>query len=84
MAVQTPSYWAEERYQPLIEVETAYGNKVKIPERYLPLWKMAQAGKKTTIQHYEQAIADGSYDKPTKRAKFAIDLRKVFVEKYHE
>ena len=84
MAVQTPSYWTEERYQPLIEVETAYGNKVKIPERYLPLWEMAQMGKETTIQHYEQAIAAGSYDKPTKRAKFAIDLRKVFVEKYHE
>ena len=58
MAVQTPSYWKEEKYQPLVEVETAYGNKVKIPERYLPLWKGHQMSKQVAIQHFEQAIAD--------------------------
>ena len=84
MNIATPSYWQEERFQPLVEVQTAYGNKVKIPENCLPLWEMlSKYNKEKAAQYYEQVIADGSFDsrKPI-RNKTAHDLIKVFVEKY--
>lgn len=33
--IQTPSYWMNPEYQPFAETETVYGNRVKIPERWL-------------------------------------------------
>ena len=83
MAVQTPSYWQEEEYQPLIEVETAYGNKVKIPERCLIDWNAFHDNKERAIKAFEQATVDGLYE-GDKRRKFGVDLRKVFIESYHE
>lgn len=83
MAVQTPSYWKEEKYQPLVEVETAYGNKVKIPERCLIDWEAFQDHPEIAIKAFKQALKDGLYE-GDKRRKFGVDLRKVFIESYQE
>lgn len=36
--VEIPSYWKEEKYQPLVERRTLYGNKVMVPKRLLVTW----------------------------------------------
>lgn len=87
MAVKTPECWKEAEYQPLVEVETAYGNKVKIPESSLILWQMYRHGKNGVERHreqFEREIAAGLYQTKDRRYKRVNDLRKVFVEKYHE
>ena len=88
MAVQTPSYWAEERYQPLIEVETAYGNKVKIPKDFVSCWEMWLRNKEETIEIFAREKARGWGRKetpnPRRRAIIARDYQKVFIEDYHE
>lgn len=83
MEVKTPSYWQKEEYQPLVETETAYGNKVKIPERCLIDWNAFQYNKEIAIKAFKQAIADGLYE-GDRRRKFGLDLRKVFIESYQE
>ena len=45
MAVKTPSYWNEEKYQPLVETTTLYGNKVKVPKRFLDTWEYLEKSK---------------------------------------
>ena len=42
MAVKTPKEWQEERFQPLVEATTFYGNKVMIPQGYQCAWEMAE------------------------------------------
>ena len=60
--VKTPKYWEGERYQPLIEEETIYGNKVKIPKRFLSCWKTAKM----------------TYEEMTKRGLDHLDFLRSF------
>ena len=91
MAVQTPSYWAEERYQPLIEVETAYGNKVKIPESFQTCWEEIKTMAQKAQNLSQQAKVDSlEYIKDTlesmiqKRGKIAADFGRVMLEIYEK
>ena len=49
MAVKTPKEWQEERFQPLVEATTFYGNKVMIPEKCLFAWEIAEAETKEML-----------------------------------
>ena len=40
--INYPKHWEGERYQPLVEAETIYGNMVKIPKRFLNCWQTAK------------------------------------------
>ena len=87
--VKTPSYWNEERFQPLVEVKTIYGNTVKIPERWQNTWDFL-------IKNLEGIILElGSRDglktikemldsEGTPRSKECEDFFKVFAENYQE
>lgn len=81
--VLTPSYWQEEQYQPLVEVETAYGNKVRIPQSLLSTWAMWEEGKQLILPNIEQAKAAGWFE-PSKRNPAYRDLKRVFFELYQE
>lgn len=83
MAVKTPSYWKEEKYQPLIEVSTLYGNKVKVPERFLDTWEYLEKAKHRRKQMIEQLTADGFRQMPSSN-KLKKDLQLVFYEIYEE
>ena len=85
--VNTPGYWKEEKFQPLVEVKTIYGNSVKIPERLKPLWDFhmkidkeiiseqgKQAGLKTIMESADTAT--------TMRSKECEDFYKVMYENY--
>ena len=84
MAVTTPSYWQEEQYQPLIEVETAYGNKVKIPEKLLLAWKYRQQMMESMVKQYGQEKADTLIKERVPKRKHGKVLYKVFLEEYKE
>ena len=85
MAVKTPSYWLEEKYQPLVEAETAYGNKVLIPQLYAENWELYQATKELMLEFWQRGQAAG-YLAPTDnpRQKWAVDLMRTFLEVYEE
>ncbi len=85
MAVQTPTYWKEEKYQPLIVVKTAYGHTVQIPKLYAENWAGYLKVRETMIYIWEQGKQHG-YLSPTSdpRAKWAVDLKRVFLEIYKE
>jgi len=36
--VKTPTYWQKDRYQPLVEMKTVYGNSVQVPKRFTDAW----------------------------------------------
>ena len=83
MAVQTPGYWQEEKYQPLVEVETAYGNKVKIPESLLDTLKIWKHRKEEILRNIEQAKAEGFFKK-TIHNQNKQDLKRVYFEQFQE
>ena len=87
--VNTPKYWEEEKYQPLIEVETIYGNTVKIPERFKDSWEFLMQSCAKVIS--EQGKANGlkaiteSLDSSTlARSRDCEDFYKVFAESYQK
>lgn len=81
MEVQTPEYWKEEKFQPLIEETTAYGNKVKIPQSLKSTWEMwGQNKKKIDV---ERAKASGWFRKSLRNPIYQ-DLRRVYFEQYHK
>ena len=87
--VQTPEYWKEERYQPLIEVETIYGNTVRIPERFKDSWDFLMMNYEKLISR--QGRANGlkaikeSLDSSTiARSRDCEDFYKVFAENYQK
>ena len=44
--VKTPTYWQDKKvFGELVEAETAYGNKVMIPKRYINGWHTAKLTK---------------------------------------
>ncbi len=85
MEVRTPSYWKEEKYQPLVEVETAYGHRVLIPKLYEENWEIYIATKETMLMYWQRGRQAG-YLEPTfnLRKKWAVDLKRVFLEVYEE
>ena len=81
--IETPEYWNEEWYQPLVEAKTLYGNKVMIPQRFTALWqrmhKMYPSQKVAmdlTIKH----LKAGSFNPNSLRGEVGNDLKKVFFE----
>ena len=83
MAVETPSYWNEEKYQPLVETTTLYGNKVKVPERYKDTWGFFLRRKREMKIKIDHLKADGLRQART-RNKLIRDLELVFYEIYEE
>lgn len=82
--VKTPEYWKKKIYQPLIEVETAYGNKVMIPKQFSGGWKMAKL-QMEFIKKQEQDPLDilkvGQDSNPDKEINpLYFDLEQVFYE----
>lgn len=79
MAVQTPSYWKREEFQPLTEETTVYGNTVKIPEKWLHLWRNLKKNSGTP----QERIAGCKLDtKPHPSLRW--DLLRVCLEVYQE
>ena len=82
MVVKTPKYWKNERFQPLIEVETAYGNRVMIPKRYINGWQTAKMAKKESERLGLNVLAGLEIHKETNELYY--DLERVFYEIYEE
>lgn len=87
--VKTPAYWKEDQFQPLVEAETLYGNKVKIPSRSKESWDFLTNMSKTIISEQGRRaglkIIKESLDTATlKRSKECEDFYKVFTESYQE
>ena len=81
MAVKTPTYWQEEKYQPLVEVKTAYGNKVKIPESLVQCWEL-EITLKEALEQEPQEAKDGYLLVVKKNHDSRWHLTKVFWEVY--
>ena len=87
--IATPSYWNEEKYKPLIEVKTIFGNTVKIPECFKDSWDFLIKSYKSVISAQGQAnglkIIQESLDSaPLMRSKECEDFYKVFAENYQK
>ena len=83
MAVATPKYWEDKKvFGELVEVETAHGNKVKIPKRYLNGWESAQLGKAYCESRGLDPL-DG-LEKYEEVNPLYCDLERVFYEVYQE
>ena len=87
--IKTPSYWNEERFQPLVEVKTIYGNTVKIPERSKEFWDfqmkcfeeiMSEQGKQIGLKTIKE-ILDSDI---TMRSRECEDFYEVMFENYQE
>ena len=85
MTVQTPSYWKDERYQPLIEVKTINGNTVRIPKLFEYHWEMHSNQREYLVEMWQNACKEGALQETTySRGKWAVDLIKTFLEVYKE
>ena len=81
--IQTPSYWEEDWYQPLVEVTTIYGNPVKIPERWRSTWEFYEemiAQGRCTREGYAAGLKQGI----EMRGYNAADFGRVLLEIYQE
>ena len=77
--VKTPEYWKEERYQPLIEAVTAYGNKVLIPKMCTDAWhslNLLNEYLKETGQDYRDGL------EIDRMSRLYYDTLQVFFEIY--
>ena len=83
MAIKTPSYWKEEKYQPLVEAETAYGNIVEIPQNLQDIWKRTASLKGKYPKDVEQAKAVGFFERKT-RNRENWDILLVYYEEFQE
>ena len=88
--VQTPSYWKEEKYQPLVETVTVYGNKVLIPKNFLGSWEMLLKEKEAIEIEKPENLDGSTFLKTalenfiTRRGKSAKDFGEVLLEIYQE
>ena len=88
--IKTPSYWKEAEYQPLLETETVYGHKVKVPERFLGTWELikecAEDDDKATVNRmdYMDSVMHGLNGMIETRSRRAADFAKVLLEIYDE
>ena len=85
--VKTPEYWKEPKYQPLIEVTTLSGSKIKIPERLKDTWDFLMNSYKELIssqgiENGLKTIREGLATATIKRSRDAEDFFKVFAEIY--
>ena len=84
--VNTPKYWTNEIFQPLVEVETAYGNKVKIPKEFLNGWQTAKMQREDILRRKLEPLAIlmvGEDENPDKENNpMYFDLEQVFYEIY--
>ena len=78
--IETPEYWKKERYLPLIEVETAYGNKVMIPEKFINGWQTAKLVKEDMEKHGLDPLDGLEIHEETNPLYY--DLERVFYEIY--
>ena len=87
--IKTPEYWKEERYQPLVEVETIYGNTIKIPKCHSHSWEMhlrtakeiiSKQGKATGLKTIREMY--GTDDR--KIHTWRDDICEVFLENYQK
>ena len=83
MQVKTPEYWQEAEFQPLVEVQTAYGNKVKIPQSLLNMWNKWEQRKGKFPLNVERAKAAGLFQK-TIHNRVNQDILRVYYEQYQE
>lgn len=83
MEIKVPSYWQEEKYQPMIEAETAYGNKVKIPQILLENWEEIARLKGRYPKDVEQARAVGFFRRTTHN-RVKRDTLLVYYEEFRE
>ena len=89
MEIRIPEYWQEEEFQPLAETETVYGNRVKIPQRFMALWKeMKEVGREAEtlpsvnrMGYMESVTSDLDY-LIQRREKTHSDFAKVMLEIY--
>ena len=85
MAVQTPTYWQEEEYQPLVEAKTAYGHTVQIPKLFEENWKIYTHQRETMLMYWQQGRHRGYLiETSNPRHKWAVDLQRTFLEVYKE
>ena len=89
MMVQTPIYWYEEKFQPLVETETLYGHKVRIPEIFqnsweeLKIWgRIAQARTEQEKLESIQYIKNNLERMTLKQDEITADFAKVMLETY--
>ena len=87
--VNTPSYWEEEKYQPLTEVETIFGNPIEIPKPLkdswdfqLNMWKgiISRQGMKDGLQTIREMV---KYE-ISQRCKECGDFSLTMLEEYQE
>ena len=83
MVVKTPKYWQEEKYQPLVEVETAYGNKVKIPEKLKISYEMAK-NRKEHIEKNQPDFLPGYIQEIKEESGSRYLVEQVFYEVFEE
>ena len=87
--VQTPIYWYEEKFQPLVETETLYGNKVQIPEIFQNSWKELKIwGRQAQAQTPQEKLESFQYIKRNlermtlNQDETTADFAKVMLETY--
>ena len=79
MAVQTPEYWKEKEFQPLIEETTAYGTKVRIPKKWHKIWK-----KMKRMPYSQQEMMDGYHLLQKQGQSMRADLLLTFYEAFQK
>ena len=87
--VKTPAYWCEKEYQPLIEVETIFGNTVKIPSGYKEHWDLMMDMSELIISKQGrevglQTIRELMIEEPAMPSRNRVDFYLVFAEAYEE
>ncbi len=80
--IKTPKYWQMERFQPLTEVETAYGHKVMIPSRFINGWQTAKMVRDDMVRRGLDPL-DG-LEIHAETDSIYYDLERVFYEIYEE
>ena len=83
MEIKTPSYWQEEEYQPMVEVETAYGNMVAIPQNLQDIWEDVARLKGKYPKDVERAKEAGFF-KRTIHNRVKRDVLLVYYEEFQE
>lgn len=85
--IRTPEYWKKPAFQPMVEVRTAYENKVRIPQRFQLWWETRLNLPELARKHLEQAVVDGAFDNPSQEAedakqRWVWDMTRVLFEMY--
>ena len=91
--IQTPSYWQEEEYQPLVKLKTLYGNQVMIPQKFQDSWEFQESLIEITDKRKEKGLTDWTgleYEEFILKqivqngSPIKADLARVMLEIYQE